>query len=900
MPLATVNTSTTVYATAPSGQTGYNDIRTLLVDILGTGSNGYGYQGIPSSTVSTTNNIAAQDWNNFTSNLSLIQQHLLNTTPTFTNVPVSGQNIRSNFVNQLVTVLNTAEPIRYNRPPVAQRSTANQASTWTVDSPSRLTWGSLIEHEITLTWNSEADTRYFFNLGGRLTFNLTYAVEPYNPGDLEWKALIDTNASNFAAFTYTRSDYLTGNKTAGWSDVNGNSIDLTITKVNAQQIKLLMSLGNTQPATNLEVTNTFTYEYSTGAITAPQPVVTVQKSLGDTTIPIVIPTKILSVTTPSSYTFVTGTTSAAQTISITNNGNTTVTVSSITFANASGITQVTNFSGLGGTTSFTLTASQTKTFTLAYTGSNTGGPYNSSFTVNSDNDSGPITVPTTQTIGNVPFTITVSPASVTASLNGFSQFRQDFIITSGNGDSFTYSASLSSPVIPSGATGWSIITDNPSGPSLIFSPAGASVFNYVATVTLNITANSTVSGSDTKSVNATINGTLPASGNLGTWLSPAAPDNSVIGMSYDIVSGERWLTIGVGMGADGSVPLNQGGLGNVDVANLGINADPNWQLGQPQFAATIQGTWNAFLRSLGAWPTSTPEQPTNVNVGITPSYLIQATVTGDYSYQYSSDDDSDFYLVPCDQYGIWDGVTDPITLPNQLMNGGARSNWQNSYFGTVNLTAGYYLIRYFLKNFGGPAAGAFQLLDPNGNIVWNTRYPVRSGVVYTYWQEVMRFRIPADGTARTIYSFYKYVKNSYQVGGGYHWGYFFNGGLFKVIDDGVGNLTIEFFGSHETLETTMTDFLTVRETMRSLLQSFYYYIPPAVLTRYTNLDPGPVGDGTQTRFFTGFDRNGTVITVLSSIPTTAPYPPSYTPGGGGGGGGGDDFRDETFRPVSEF
>lgn len=902
MPLATVNTSTTVYATAPSGQTGYNDIRASLVDILGTGSNGYGYQSIPSSTVSTTNNISAQNWNNLTSNLSLIQQHLFNTTPTFTNVPVSGQVIRDNFVNQLVSILNTAEPVRYNRPPAAQRSTYNAASQWTVNSPSRLTWGALIEHEITLTWSSVNEARYFFNLGGRLSFNLVYPVEPYNPGDLEWKALIDANVSNFAAFIYTRSDYLAGNKSTVWADVNGNSIDIIITKVSGQQIKMLVSLSNTQPATNLEVTNTFSYEYSTGAINAPQPTVTVQKSLGDTTVPIFVPVKILSVTTPTAYTFVTGQTSAAQTVSVTNNGNTTTSVSSITFSNASGITQVTNFTGLGGTTTFTLTPSQTKTFTLAYTGSNIGGPYNSSFTVNSDNDAGPITIQTSQTINNVPFSITLSPTSVTESHVGFGLYSKVFTIVSNNGEPFTWSSSLGSVVIPSGATGFSQnpTTGNQDNTvSLIFDPTGASAPTYTASCTFTINATAT-SGSDTKSATITINGSLPTSANLGTWLSPQAPDNSVIGMSYDIIDGERYLTIGVGMGANGSVPLNEGGSGNVFVSNLGAGADPSFRLGQPLFLTTIQGSWNTFLRTFGVWPTSTPSLPENVDVGITPTYLIHAQTSGTYTFQYNSDDDSDFYFVPCDQYGIWDGVSDIISLPNQLMTGGAQSNWNTSYTGSVTLNAGYYLLKFYLKNYGGPAAGAFQLSDPSGNVIWNTLSPVRSDYIYPFWQEVMRFRIPADGTARTIYSFYKYVKNSYQVGEGYHWGYYFDGGLFKVIDDGVGNLTIQFFGEQKTLSENMTDYLSVRETMRSLPMSFYYYIPPDVLTRYTNLDPGPVGDGTQTTFFTGFDRNGNVTTVLTTIPSVAPYPRFYIPGSGDGGGNLPVFRDgELIRPPAE-
>jgi hypothetical protein len=59
---------------------------------------------------------------------------------------------------------------------------------------------------------------------------------------------------------------------------------------------------------------------------------------------------------------------------------------------------------------------------------------------------------------------------------------------------------------------------------------------------------------------------------LGSWISPAAPDNSVIGMSYDIVDNIRFLTIGVGMGADGIPIYSQGGAAFTSTNSLGILA----------------------------------------------------------------------------------------------------------------------------------------------------------------------------------------------------------------------------------------------------------------------------------------------------------------------------------------
>jgi len=57
---------------------------------------------------------------------------------------------------------------------------------------------------------------------------------------------------------------------------------------------------------------------------------------------------------------------------------------------------------------------------------------------------------------------------------------------------------------------------------------------------------------------------------LGSWISPAAPDNSVIGMSYDIVDTVKYLTIGVGMGADDIPIYSQGGAAFTSTNSLGI------------------------------------------------------------------------------------------------------------------------------------------------------------------------------------------------------------------------------------------------------------------------------------------------------------------------------------------
>ena len=58
-----------------------------------------------------------------------------------------------------------------------------------------------------------------------------------------------------------------------------------------------------------------------------------------------------------------------------------------------------------------------------------------------------------------------------------------------------------------------------------------------------------------------------------------------------------------------------------------------------------------------------------------------------------------------------------------------------------------------------------------------------------------------------------------------------------------------------------------------MYELFYYYSERSV--RKSNIG-SPEGDGSQTRWFRGFTRDGVVTTTLQSIPINPP------PGGGGG------------------
>jgi hypothetical protein len=60
--------------------------------------------------------------------------------------------------------------------------------------------------------------------------------------------------------------------------------------------------------------------------------------------------------------------------------------------------------------------------------------------------------------------------------------------------------------------------------------------------------------------------------NLSTWYSPAAGNNSIIGISFDVFNGIKTVTIGVGAGGDGTPIYSEGGDAFAVLGNLKIGA----------------------------------------------------------------------------------------------------------------------------------------------------------------------------------------------------------------------------------------------------------------------------------------------------------------------------------------
>lgn len=266
-----------------------------------------------------------------------------------------------------------------------------------------------------------------------------------------------------------------------------------------------------------------------------------------------------------------GLNSDKQTIRMTNNGNAILNITDIlyTFNDDCGprisLTTGTNFQN-GNT--INITPGNTATFDLAYTGAQ--GVYNNYFIIISDNSSGPYKVNTHQVI-TTSTDLIISPAGFNTTTTQIGKIEEitytlDKLLNKLQYEdvaniNFTTELDTDTPA-------WSISKIENNTVSLKFNSWEVNNVNgtYISTLTL------TCSGITTSTVNtATISINAALNKNLATWTSPLSSHNSVIGISYDLENGNRVLTIGVGMGGNNSV-LVEDGFNYGSVSNLGLGA----------------------------------------------------------------------------------------------------------------------------------------------------------------------------------------------------------------------------------------------------------------------------------------------------------------------------------------
>ena len=272
-------------------------------------------------------------------------------------------------------------------------------------------------------------------------------------------------------------------------------------------------------------------------------------------------------------------TSTYQTVLMTNIGNGVLTITNILYSgDVSLVTPRVIYTPpniLTSTTDITILPGNTATFELAYIG--WPGVYDAEIYIQSNNSGGYYKIPTHQVI-NRSKNFFLPVTSFSTSTDQLGQHRTYTYEVVPVFDTFDR-PDLEIPVfgVTTGSSGWTILSTGTNAITVDFDSSLVNNINGTYISELTITANDswfTVTNTAIVSIDYT------NMKNYSTWLSPAGHYNSIIGISYDLIKGERNLTIGVGMGGEDSPIYDNGGDANVDVANLGIGKEivnyPYW------------------------------------------------------------------------------------------------------------------------------------------------------------------------------------------------------------------------------------------------------------------------------------------------------------------------------------
>jgi hypothetical protein len=330
----------------------------------------------------------------------------------------------------------------------------------------------------------------------------------------------------------------------------------------------------------------------------------------------------------------------------------------------------------------------------------------------------------------------------------------------------------------------------------------------------------------------------------------------------------------VGAGANGAPEISGGGSTWANVDNLGIGADSLPNSGPALFVAPTNIQYTSFLNNYGVWFRSESNLPHNIQQ--TRGYTFNVPSSATYNWTFAADNNGYFAI---DGNIISDRRTFVYTTQGDYGIEEYTATNTNAYStnasGTVYLGAGQHTITFGITNQGGPGSFAIDISNGSVGSVWNTRFPVRNSIPYPYWAEV--YRIPLIGAAAT------YLAGNYTVkDGGYSFGYAYgylmgNGNICTVYDDGDGNLSIVFPTTYDPSAGPAHG-----DTLRANTYIPWYYIRGNNISRIVQLESG---DPSQTRFFLGFDGQGTVLTSVVPTPDVG-YQPVFDPGNGGGFDGG--------------
>jgi hypothetical protein len=824
----------------------FNSIQSKISSVI---LDEYSYTSpFPSQQVSTGSFITVNDWYNLWYDITRCKIHQTNTLiGGISELPSTSTVLTASFATALENAANDAYTNRYTIHP-------NQRIVTVLTDTRTLQWfNSEIGNITYFRFDDSQDLGYWLNLGGSISIELTYPTGSYSGYDLFWKNLIDTANATLSTYIFDKNNSSTLIQTfVGPDGVEDPDVDsdgrIEVSVINngsfieCNIVFEPLTPEMASPGMSINVGSKITLVTSSGnsgpipyGIPSPQPEIEVNINF-DEQGAVPLPIKYIKASPPSlTYSFERGQSSTSQTITILNRGNQTVTISDIIANGGSvGVTPSLTYSW-GSTPVTTIDPLSSKTFTVSYSysGGYEGINY-STIAIYSDAVINPVTINVTQNILKPVFDFTLNPTSWNRTLTTADIIAQDFVIVP---KLFTNYTSYTASISPTNSA-FTVIQNPGSNPRVVFNPFLTSSGTYTPILTVQATDGTTVV---TRTASINISYTVPPDQHLGNWLSAGAYNNAVIGASYDIIRGVRYVTVGVGVGSeDGTPEIISGGYSYAILSNLGINADSKLKSGIALFKTPSNVAYTQFLNDYGVWIRSSGDIGP-LNTTVKREYKINVTTAATYNW-----------LFAVDNYGS-------ILIDNEtIVNISQGNGYSQNLSGAIYLTAGEHSISMSMTNVDGPSSIAFRLYTSTIEL-WNTLDPVRSVVPYYYWKEV--YRVPLTNGAFTYDSKNYIIKDYSPVAGNRYGGFFSSSNLFKVIDDGFGNIEIIL----QPKTVVITD-PAIENTLNNLQYSFYYYALYNSNNQRVNNLSGPEGNGNQTRYFVGFTNSGVVRTTLVNYP----------------------------------
>ena len=172
----------------------YNDIRTKVISVLGTGTANYGYgQPVRSAAVSESDKVTINEWANLYYDILNCYVHQTGSAPgspssAAENATITYRSTQPNY--QYNDYANTLVTNRFDIHASQSYTTAVGTTSQTWPGIYGSYWNSTISCTVTATWSTAAAARYFFNSGGEIRFSSSLTGSTANAQTISWSTLL--------------------------------------------------------------------------------------------------------------------------------------------------------------------------------------------------------------------------------------------------------------------------------------------------------------------------------------------------------------------------------------------------------------------------------------------------------------------------------------------------------------------------------------------------------------------------------------------------------------------------------------------------------------------------------------------------------------------------------------